>query len=45
MTDIEAYQEYIRRRHNAFCKAVIRLCRHSDKIMRLQPEMGAASFP
>ena len=24
MTDQKAYQEYIRRRHNAFCKAVIR---------------------
>ena len=24
MTEDEAYQEYIRRRHNAFCKAVIR---------------------
>ena len=24
MTENEAYQEYIRRRHNAFCKAVIR---------------------
>lgn len=24
MTEIEAYQEYIRIRHNAFCKAVIR---------------------
>ena len=24
MTEIEAYQEYIQRRHNAFCKAIIR---------------------
>lgn len=24
MTEIEAYQEYIRCKHNAFCKAVIR---------------------
>ena len=24
MTDFEAYQEYIQRKHNAFCKAVIR---------------------
>ena len=35
MTEIEAYQEYIRIRHNAFCKAVIR---HAaiGKIIRLQ---------
>lgn len=24
MTEIDAYQEYIRCKHNAFCKAVIR---------------------
>ena len=24
MTDFEAYQEYIQRKHNAFCKVVIR---------------------
>ena len=35
MTEMEAYQEYIRIRHNAFCKAVIR---HAaiGKIIRLQ---------
>ena len=35
MTEDEAYQEYIRIRHNAFCKAVIR---HAaiGKIIRLQ---------
>ena len=27
MTDFEAYQEYIQRKHNAFCKAVIAMLR------------------
>ena len=35
MTDFEAYQEYIRRRHNAFCKAVIRYAAR-DKILQLR---------
>ena len=35
MTEIEAYQEYIRRRHNAFCKAVIRYAA-IGKIIRLR---------
>ena len=35
MTEIEAYQEYIRCKHNAFCKAVIR-CAAIGKIMRLR---------
>ncbi len=37
MTDFEAYQEYIRRRHNAFCKAVIRYAA-LDKILQLRRE-------
>ncbi len=35
MTEDEAYQEYIRRRHNAFCKAVIRYAA-IGKIIRLR---------
>ena len=35
MTEIEAYQEYIRCRHNAFCKAVIRYAA-IGKIIRLR---------
>ena len=35
MTDFEAYQEYIQRRHNAFCKAVIRYAAR-DKILQLR---------
>ena len=35
MTEIEAYQEYIRIRHNAFCKAVIRYAA-IGKIIRLR---------
>ena len=35
MTEIEEYQEYIRRRHNAFCKAVIRYAA-IGKIIRLR---------
>ena len=35
MTEIEEYQEYIRRRHNAFCKAVIRYAA-IGKILRLR---------
>ena len=37
MTDFEAYQEYIRRRHNAFCKAVIRYAA-IDKILKLRQQ-------
>ena len=44
MTDFEAYQEYIQRKHNAFCKAVIRYAAR-DKIFATSPEMGAANFP
>ena len=35
MTEIDAYQEYIRCKHNAFCKAVIRYAA-IGKIIRLQ---------
>ena len=35
MTEIEAYQEYIRCKHNAFCKAVIRYAA-IGKIIRLR---------
>ncbi len=35
MTDFEAYQEYIQRRHNAFCKAVIRYAAR-EKILQLR---------
>ena len=35
MTDQKAYREYIQRRHNAFCKAVIR-CAALDKILQLK---------
>ena len=35
MTDFEAYQEYIQRKHNAFCKAVIRYTT-IGKIIRLR---------
>ena len=35
MPDFEAYQEYIQRRHNAFCKAVIRYAAR-DKILQLR---------
>ena len=34
MTEIDAYQEYIRCKHNAFCKAVIRYAT-IGKIIRL----------
>ena len=37
MTNFEAYQEYIQRRHNAFCKAVIRYAAR-DKILQLLRE-------
>ena len=37
MTDFEAYQEYIRRRHNAFCKTVIRYAA-LDKILALRQQ-------
>ena len=37
MTDFEAYQEYIQRKHNAFCKAVIRYAAR-DKILQLRRE-------
>ena len=35
MPDFEAYQEYIQRRHNAFCKAVIRYAAR-DKVLQLR---------
>ena len=35
MTDQIAYQEYIQRRYNAFCKTVIR-CAALDKILKLR---------
>ena len=35
MTDQKAYQEYIQRRYNAFCKTVIR-CAALDKILKLK---------
>ena len=35
MTDQKAYQEYIQRRYNASCKAVIR-CAALDKILKLK---------
>ena len=35
MTDQIAYQEYIQRRYNAFCKTVIR-CAALDKILKLK---------
>ena len=35
MTEIDAYQEYIRCKHNAFCKAVIRYAA-LDKILQLK---------
>ena len=35
MTEIDAYQEYIRCKHNAFCKAVIRYAA-IGKIIRLR---------
>ena len=35
MTEDEAYQEYIQRKHNAFCKAVIRYAAR-DKILQLR---------
>lgn len=35
MTDFEAYQEYIQRKHNAFCKAVVRYAAR-DKILQLR---------
>ena len=35
MTEIEAYQEYIQYKHNAFCKAVIRYAA-IGKIIRLR---------
>ena len=37
MTEIEAYQEYIRCKHNAFCKAVIRYAA-IGKIIRLRQQ-------
>ena len=45
MTEIEAYQEYIRCKHNAFCKAVIRSRRHRDIILTAAAEVGTGSFP
>lgn len=39
MTEIEAYQEYVRRRHDAFCRAVIR-CAAIWEIIRLQQKWG-----
>ena len=44
MTEIEAYQEYIRCRHNAFCKAVIRYAA-IGKIMTAAAEIGTGNFP
>ena len=35
MTDFEAYREYIQRKHNAFCKTVIRYAA-IDKILNLR---------
>ena len=35
MPDFEAYQEYIQRKHNAFCKAVIRYAAR-DNILQLR---------
>ena len=43
MTDFEAYQEYIQRKHNAFCKAVIRYAAR-DKILQLAGN-GSGKFP
>ncbi len=37
MTDFEAYQEYIQRKHNAFCKTVIRYAA-IDKILNLRQQ-------
>ena len=37
MTDFEAYQEYIQRKHNAFCKTVIRYAA-IDKILYLRQQ-------
>ena len=44
MTEIEAYQEYIRIRHNAFCKAVIRYAA-IGKNHTAAAEMGTGNFP
>ena len=43
MTDQIAYQEYIQRRYNAFCKTVIR-CAALDKILKLNGN-GNGKFP
>ena len=40
MTDFEAYQEYIQRKHNAFCKAVIRYAAR-DKILQLLLQLSS----
>ena len=37
MTDFEAYREYIQRKHNAFCKTVIRYAA-IDKILKLRQQ-------
>ena len=39
MTDQKAYQEYIQRRYNASCKAVIR-CAALDKILKLNEKFS-----
>ena len=39
MTDQIAYQEYIQRRYNAFCKTVIR-CAALDKILKLKRQVS-----
>ena len=43
MTDFEAYQEYIQRKHNAFCKAVIRYAAR-DKILHMLPAIRFCNF-
>ena len=43
MTEIEDYQEYIRHRHNAFCKTVIRYAA-IGKIIRLRQKWNG-NFP
>ena len=37
MTEIEAYQEYIQRKHNAFCKAVIRYAARDTRSLSSLP--------
>ena len=44
MTEIEAYQEYIRIRHNAVCKAVIRHAAIGEN-HTATAEMGTGNFP